>query len=99
MGRRLAATVYVGDRAYGPDSDVPDDVAAQIVNPSAWADSDVGTSAPSDGVPNQRNADERAELESLSKADLVALADARGIESNGSKAEIVDRLIRPGESQ
>lgn len=35
-GHRLATTVTVGTRSYGPDDHVPDDVAAQIRNPKAW---------------------------------------------------------------
>lgn len=35
--RRLAAPVYVNDRWYTPSDDVPDDVAARITNPKAWA--------------------------------------------------------------
>lgn len=35
-GARLAGTVTVGSRAYGPQDFIPDDVAAQIRNPKAW---------------------------------------------------------------
>jgi len=38
MGRRLAAYTSVDGVWYGPDSDVPDDVASRITNPKAWAD-------------------------------------------------------------
>ncbi len=40
-GARLAARVQVGGKWYGPDDAVPDDVAAQIRNPKAWADGKV----------------------------------------------------------
>lgn len=36
-GRRLASFVHVGGQVYGPDSDVPDEVAALVTNPKAWA--------------------------------------------------------------
>lgn len=103
MGRRLIATVYVGDVAYGPDSDVPDDVAAQITNPAAWSDEDADTAESAAGVriAASRGAEpatggDRAELEALTKADLVALADARGVAAHGSKAELVERLSSSG---
>ncbi len=34
----LGADVEVGGTWYGPDSDLPDEVAEQINNPKAWAD-------------------------------------------------------------
>lgn len=37
-------------------------------------------------------ADEAPDLESLSKADLVAVAEARGVDTTGTKAEILERL-------
>lgn len=36
--KKLATYVHVDGVAYGPDSDVPADVAKQITNPKAWAD-------------------------------------------------------------
>lgn len=38
MAGRLAATVYIDGQAYGPDDDVPADVAKRIDNPKAWAE-------------------------------------------------------------
>ncbi|MBQ1047860.1 hypothetical protein KBX50_05225 [Micromonospora sp. C51] len=35
-GVRLASTVHVGGRSYGPDDEVPDDVARRVTNPKAW---------------------------------------------------------------
>lgn len=35
-GKQLASFVHVGGQVYGPDSDVPDEVAKQITNPNAW---------------------------------------------------------------
>ncbi len=37
-GARLAMYVDVGGDTYGPDDAIPDDVAAKIINPSAWVD-------------------------------------------------------------
>lgn len=36
-GFRLATVVAIGGATYGPDDVIPDDVAAQITNPKAWA--------------------------------------------------------------
>jgi hypothetical protein len=36
-GHKLAASVTVGGRTYTPTDFLPDDVAAQIRNPKAWA--------------------------------------------------------------
>lgn len=36
-GDRLATAVTVGGRTYGPNDHIPDEVAAQIRNPKAWA--------------------------------------------------------------
>jgi hypothetical protein len=35
-GRKLAGYVHVGGMLYGPDDDVPADVAKKITNPKAW---------------------------------------------------------------
>jgi hypothetical protein len=40
MARKLKLWVHVDGVAYGPDSHVPQDVAARIVNPKAWAAED-----------------------------------------------------------
>lgn len=97
MARKLVATVYVGDQAYGPRSDVPDDVAALITNPAAWADDATEDAPPADVGEDDgghRHEEERAELEALSKAELLALAEARQIEvpRSASKGEIIDAL-------
>ncbi|MFG3710890.1 hypothetical protein [Micromonospora sp. NPDC047730] len=39
--KRLATTVYVAGRAWGPADDVPAEVAELIKNPKAWASDDV----------------------------------------------------------
>lgn len=36
--RKLATYVHVNGTVYGPDDDVPADVAKEITNPKAWAD-------------------------------------------------------------
>lgn len=40
MGRRLNTYVHVDGIAYGPESDVPDEVAERITAPGVWVDSD-----------------------------------------------------------
>lgn len=39
MGRRLNTYVHVRGAVYGPDADVPAEVAEKISNPNVWADS------------------------------------------------------------
>ncbi len=94
MARRLIATVYVGEVAYVAGSDVPDDVASQISNPAAWGDEEPqgASEPPAGGDDPPANSGVRAELEALTKADLVALADARGVDASGSKGDLVARL-------
>jgi hypothetical protein len=36
--RKLNTYVHVGDRRYGPDDTISDEVAAQITNPDVWAE-------------------------------------------------------------
>ena len=50
--RRLASYVEVGGNWYGPEDDVPDDVAAKIGNPKAWA-ADDGADEDSEGPPKE----------------------------------------------
>jgi hypothetical protein len=51
MGKKLARYVNVDGATYGPDDDVPADIAEQITNPKAWeADEDV-----SDGDPAEQD--------------------------------------------
>lgn len=67
---RLGSYVHVDGVVYGPDDDVPDEVAARIVNSAAWVDGvmptvpdDVGSVSPGsdpgvndvgDGEPSQQ---------------------------------------------
>ncbi|MFG1872147.1 hypothetical protein [Micromonospora arborensis] len=44
--RRLATYVHVGGKRYGPEDEIPSEVAQKITNPKAWADVD----PPSSGV-------------------------------------------------
>lgn len=49
----------------------------------------------SDDVPptrTHRGGDEPTDLHSLTKAELVALAEQKGVDSSGSKADLVGRL-------
>lgn len=48
--RKLATYVHVDGQAYGPDDDVPADVAAKITNPAAWGEA---VTASQDGPPPQ----------------------------------------------
>lgn len=44
--RKLVAYVYVDGVCYGPDSEVPAEVAEAITNPKAWGEAtEVGESA------------------------------------------------------
>lgn len=36
--KKLATFVHVNGSVYGPDDEVPADVAKEITNPKAWAD-------------------------------------------------------------
>lgn len=49
MAARLAGFVHVDGVAYGPDSDVPADVAKRIVNPDAWEGGEVPSDRASQG--------------------------------------------------
>lgn len=45
-GKQLASFVYVNGDLYGPDDDVPAEVAEQITNPKAWGEEPEKASAP-----------------------------------------------------
>lgn len=38
VNKKLVTYVHVDGEVYGPDSDVPAEVAKQITNPKAWGD-------------------------------------------------------------
>lgn len=54
--------------------------------------SDGSVPAPVEGEGDQEPPAEPVDYESMLKADLVALANERGIDSTGTKAEIIERL-------
>lgn len=78
MARQLAFTVYVDGVAYGPDSDVPAEVAKRIDNPGAWA-------SEGDGSEGDMT---KAELQAEIDARNEARDDADKISRNGNKAEL-----------
>ena len=49
MGKRLNQFVEVGGVWYGPEDDVPDDVAEKISNPTVWATDDAFGMVTTDG--------------------------------------------------
>ena len=82
-GRKLATYVHVDGAQYGPDSDVPADVAKKITNPDVWADGDESAAYP-DGEPSE---DWRgAELDAYAAENGVDLSSAK------TKAEKVAAL-------
>lgn len=87
MARKRVATVYLDGTAYPPGAYMSPEQLERVTNDAAFAevadDQDTGPSS---------TADERSELESMSKADLVALAEARDVDASGTKAELVHRL-------
>lgn len=48
-GKRLATYVHVDGAVYGPDDEVPAEVAEQITNPKAWASEDAEQESDSSG--------------------------------------------------
>lgn len=58
MGRKLAATVVIGEVAYLAGSVPPDDVAAQITNPAAWGEEPAAEEPAKQEAPPARLADE-----------------------------------------
>lgn len=82
--KKLAGYVHVNGQAYGPEDDLPKDVAEQVTNPKAWAssadDSDDGS------VP--------LAYEDMETPQLKATAKERGVEvkRGATDAEIVEAL-------
>jgi hypothetical protein len=86
--KKLARTVNVAGSVYGPDDDVPADVAEQITNPEAWEKTDLGDADQVLGLPVNR-ADEPAAPLAAALVDPVEaprrrrtgapVADAQGV--------------------
>ncbi len=86
-GARLATRVQVEGKWYGPNDAVPDDVAARITNPKAWAGGELPTTAPAgssatseggdDGTPKSPAAD-RLEPVTSSTASTDGSVDGEG---------------------
>lgn len=86
---RLMQNVHVDGKWYGPDygnADVPSKIAGMIDNPAAWVD-------PS-AEPTASALSGAGDLDSLSRADLQALAEDRGVEydAKDTKATLIERL-------
>lgn len=48
--RKLRTYVHVDGQVYGPDSDVPAEVAKRITNPKAWAGYEEGQAEQADSA-------------------------------------------------
>lgn len=68
MARKLATYVHIDGVAYGPNDDVPADVAKKITNPKAWADGK-GSKADGDAPP--------ASIDDMNAKELKAEIDRR----------------------
>lgn len=80
-GHKLATTVTVGSKSYGPKDFLPDDVAAQIRNPKAWVDGRVPPGA-------QKAKDTRAaavKTEQAEESKTTAGRDAAGATAETAK--------------
>lgn len=51
MADKLAGFVHVNGQVYGPDDEVPAEVAKQITNPKAWATSPAKGDAKAEAKP------------------------------------------------
>lgn len=56
MGRRLSTFVHVDGVAYGPDDDVPDEVAEKITAPDVWAEAAAAAEKRAAGVSAEKPA-------------------------------------------
>lgn len=54
-GHRLAGTVTIAGKSYGPHDFIPDDVAAKIRNPKAWESGTLPVLAPAAGTTEADN--------------------------------------------
>lgn len=93
---------HVGDHTYTDQDDYDvrltdphyedDDPAVQFTTPTALPP--VVGGVPSD----EAEADELEDYTSLKKDELIALAEERGLDSSGTKAEIIERLVEDDEA-
>jgi hypothetical protein len=78
---KLNTFVSVDGTWYGPDSDVPDEVAAKITNPKAWAEA---PSAPEEDADDHGDpaggTDVARPRGNASRDDWAAYATGRGVE-------------------
>ena len=81
--RKLATYVRVDGTAYGPNDDVPADVAKQITNPKAWADGSADSDDAGDGAKS---------YSSMNKGELEAEIAERGLDASGTKPELIAAL-------
>lgn len=56
MGRRLNTYVHVDGVPYGPDDDLPEEIAERIVAPWVWEGSEEADPAPVEKPPARRAA-------------------------------------------
>lgn len=95
MGK-LNTFVSVDGTWYGPDSDIPDEVAAKIANPKVWAEGSAPVSVPTP-APGSTPGDEVKEPPRGgpgSSSDAWAkFADERGVEvPDGASAKDIQAL-------
>ncbi|MGC4886694.1 hypothetical protein [Micromonospora sp. DT227] len=102
-GPRLASYVHVGGRRFGPEDEVPADVAALITNPKAWEGGTLpthvegGTTARTSEAPAPGNPPSQAARESELTPDEVqahAGDDASDDASEGDSAADGDKPAR-----
>lgn len=84
-GHKLAATVTVGGRTYGPRDFVPDHVAAKIRNPKAWAGGVLPGTTADEARPATGAAETGADKAGQAPADAGTGADNAG-DDKGRKA-------------
>lgn len=86
MAGKLAAYVDVDGVWYGPDSDVPADVAKRIDNPKAWAEAPKSDEGPYAGL---KVGDLKAEIERRNEGR----EDEAKLPASGNKAELLAVLV------
>jgi hypothetical protein len=96
----LIANVSVDGVWYGPDHgcvDPPAEVVERITNPKVWSNEAPGVSdadPASEPVSDTAEADNPEPLEDLTKKELAALADDKGVEvdKRWGKAKLIEAL-------